>query len=280
MDKKIGVITGCNSGIGKITAIELAKKGYEIVMLVRESEKSNAAFAEIKQASKTDSVKLMFVDLASLASIKTAAESIKKEYSKIDILINNAGLVKRKEEKSADGFEMTIAVNYLATYALTNHLLPLLRNGENVRIINLTSELYKSGKVYLNPQFSPEKFSGDKAYANSKLLVSYFTKELANKLSSDSITVNCVHPGVIGTDVFREYPRWFGKLVNLFVSKPADGAKPTIYLATSGTVENLTGKYFYKMKQKQTAAVANDMALATKIWEHTENITQVNFQER
>ena len=277
MDNKTCLITGCNSGIGKITAIELAKKGYEIVMLVRESEKSKIAFQEIKNEAKSDLVKLFFVDLSSMESIQQVVKSINKEYSKIDVLINNAGIFKRKEEKSIDGFEMTIAVNYYAVFFLTNMLLPLMKNAKNARIINLSSELYKRGKVHLENDFSENKFNGTKSYANSKLLINYFTKELAKRLKDTNITVNCGHPGVIGTDVFREYPKWFSNLMNLIISKPAEGAKPSIYLATSDELRGVTGKYFNKLKQKETTKISNDMQLSSQIWNKTEEIIKINF---
>jgi retinol dehydrogenase-13 len=278
MNNKICLITGCNSGIGKVTAIELAKKGFEIIMLVRDSEKSRVAFEEIKSASG-GKVTLKYVDLSSLDSIKKISEEIKSQYDRIDVLINNAGIFKRKYETSVDSFEMTLGVNYFATFALSILMVPLLKKSKQARVINLTSELYKKGLVNLDNDFAIEKFDGSKAYANSKLLVVYFTKELSKQLASDNITVNCVHPGVVGTDVFREYPKWFAKLLNLMISKPADGAKPTIYLASSEELANVTGQYFYKTKQKNTAAIANDLSLSEKIWLKTQELTEINLVE-
>jgi retinol dehydrogenase-12/retinol dehydrogenase-13 len=271
-ENKICVITGCNSGIGKCTAIELAKLGFEIIMLVRDSEKSRKAYEEIKKESGSELVRLIYIDLASLESIRKSADELKSKISKIDLLINNAGIFKRKEAKSPEAFELTIAVNYLAPFYLTKLLLPLVEKAESNRIINLSSELYKNGKVYLDNRFSDTKFDGNKAYADSKLLVIYFTKSLAKRLSTTSVTVNALHPGVIGTDVFREYPQWFSKLLSLFISTPEKGAQPSVYLATSDEVKGLTGKYFNKTKVKETDPVANDEELADNIWEKTEEI--------
>ncbi|MFB6320265.1 SDR family oxidoreductase [Saccharicrinis sp. FJH54] len=278
MEHKICLITGCNSGIGKVTAIELARKGYEIIMLVRDSEKSRIAFKEIKNESGGKII-LKYTDLASFDSIKKVSEDIKSTYNKIDILINNAGIFKRKFEKSADSFEMTLAVNYFATFALTVFMIPLLKKSSQARIINLTSELYKRGQVNLSNDFAMEKFVGNKAYANSKLLVVYFTKELAKRLASENITVNCVHPGVVGTDVFREYPNWIARLLSLMISKPKEGAKPSVYLASSGDLEKITGKYFYKDKLKPTDEIANDADLSEKIWKKTEELTGIKYAE-
>jgi retinol dehydrogenase-12/retinol dehydrogenase-13 len=271
-ENRICVITGCNTGIGKFTAIELAKSGYETIMLVRDSEKSRNAYEEIKKESGSELVRLIYVDLASLNSIKKSVDELKRKIAKIDLLINNAGVFKRKEAKSTDGFELTLAVNYLAPFYLTKLLLPLVEKAESSRIINLSSELYKNGKVYLNSRFSNKKFDGNKAYADSKLLVIYFTKSLAKRLSAKNVTVNALHPGVIGTDVFREYPKWFRKLLNFFIATPEKGSQPSIYLATSDEVKGLTGKYFYKTKVKETNPIANDEELAEKIWNKTEEI--------
>jgi retinol dehydrogenase-12/retinol dehydrogenase-13 len=269
-NNKTCVITGCNSGIGKFTAIELAKRGYEIIMLVRDSEKSRAAYAEIKEAAGSESVQLFYADLASVDAIKTAADELKRNLTKIDLLIHNAGVFKRKEEQSPDGFELTIAVNYIAPFYLTRLLLPLVEAAEESRIINVSSELYKNGTVYLDNRFSPTKFDGYKAYADSKLLLVYFTKSLAKRLAPTAVTVNALHPGVIATDVFREYPNWVSGLLNLFVASPEKGAQPTLYLATSPEVSGVSGQYFYKTERKETAPVARDEELAERIWQKTE----------
>lgn len=271
-ESKICVITGSNSGIGKYTTIDLARRGYEIIMLVRDSEKSRNALEEIKKASGSSSIQIIYTELSNFESIKKSAEEINKKISKIDLLINNAGVFKRREEKTQEGYELTIAVNYLAPFFLTKLLLPLVEKGGNSRIINLSSELYKNGKVHLDNRFSDRKFDGSKAYANSKLLIIYFTKSLAKHLSNTAVTVNAVHPGVIGTDVFREYPKWLGKLLNMFISTPEQGAYPSIYLATSESVKGLSGQYFYKTNVKKTDPIANDEALADKIWKSTEEI--------
>lgn len=271
-NNKTCVITGCNSGIGKFTAIELAKRGYEIIMLVRDSEKSRTAYTEIKEASGSESVQMVYTDLARLDSIKTAAEELKRDLAKIDLLINNAGVFKRKEEQSPDGFELTIAVNYIAPFYLTQLLLPLVEAAEESRIINVSSELYKNGTLYLDNRFSSTTFDGYKAYADSKLLLVYFTQSLAQRLADTHVTVNALHPGVIGTDVFREYPNWVSKLLGLFIPSPQKGAEPSVYLATSAEVSGVSGQYFYKTERKETASVANDEKLAERIWQKTEEL--------
>ena len=272
MSTKTCIITGANSGIGKITAIELAKKGYQILMLVRNSEKSEIAFEDIKRESKSDLIKMFFVDFSSVESIKNVVLDIQKQYSKIDLLINNAGVFKRKEETTVDGFELSIAVNYIAVFLLTNSLLPQIKKAKNARVINISSELYKRGKVFLENGFSAKKFSGDLAYANSKLLIIYFTQELAKRLGNTNIMVNCIHPGVVATDVFRDYPKWFAKFMKMIITSPEEGAKPSIYLATSEDLKGVTGKYYSKLKQKEPVNVSTDLTMGEQIWTYTEDI--------
>lgn len=173
---KIVVITGCSSGIGKQVAIEMAKLGNTVLMLVRDSDKSRDAYNEIVEMSNSKNVKLLYVDFASLSSIRSVSNNIIKEYNQIDILINNAGVFKRKYTASVDGYEMTFAVNYLAPFLLTNLLLTLLKNATSSRIINLSSELYRKGKIDMENIPPKGKYNGNKAYADSKFLINIFTK--------------------------------------------------------------------------------------------------------
>jgi len=273
-DNPITLITGSNSGIGKETAIALAKEGHEIIMVSRDSEKSHSALNEIKEKSSNRKIHLYTCDLASLKSIKDVAVKIGDDFTHINILINNAGLFKTKYEESSDGFEMTMAVNYFAPFYLTNLLSKLLRKQPNSRIINLSSDMYKRGKVTLNTLEAQKSFNSQKTYANSKMLINYFTLELAHRLKDETITVNALHPGVVSTDVFRDYPQWFNNIFQLFISKPEEGAKPSIYLASSEEVSDLTGKYFSKfiMKPMENMNLKDEFLKA--LWDKTEEIIQ------
>ena len=275
MEKKICLITGCNGGIGKYAAIELAKKNCEIIMLVRDSDKSRVAFEDIKAQSKNNDIKMFYADLSSQESIVNAAKKITKEYSQIDVLINNAGVLKRNREITTEGFEMTLAVNYFAPFLLTNLLLPLLEKSPQGRIINVSSELYKKGKAKISKLSTEGEFDGHEEYANSKLLIVIFTKELARQLRDKNITVNCLHPGVVGTDIFREYPKWLNASVNFFISKPAVGAEPIVHLATSAEVSKISGQYFYKNKSTPTMGIVNDDNISEQIWNDSNSITNI-----
>jgi len=270
---KTCLITGSNSGIGKATAIQMAQRGYNILMLSRDSEKSRKAQAEISAVSAGNKVDLFYVDFSSLKSIKHAASQITQKYDSIDVLINNAGLVKRKLATSGDGLEMNLAVNFLAPFYLTNLLLPLLEKSDSARIINVTSELYKSGKIDMDNDYSRTRYQGNKVYANSKLWVILFTYQLAEILADKKIMVNCVHPGVIQTDAFRDYPGWYRKMLGMFLSKTEEGAKPLVYLATSDEVKELSGKYYSKLKLRETTKNTQDSDLWKAVWNRACELT-------
>jgi NAD(P)-dependent dehydrogenase (short-subunit alcohol dehydrogenase family) len=273
-DKKICLITGCNCGIGKETAIELAKKGYTILMLVRDSQKSQLAFEAIKEQSGNNDVKMFFVDLSSLKSINKVIAAIKETVVKIDILINNAAVYKRIHEKTEEGTDMTFAVNYLAPFYLTNNLLPLLEKSSGGRIINLTSIVYKYGKIDFDDFMSEKSNNINVVYGTSKLLGIHFTYKLAEKLKDKDITVNCVYPGIVNTDASREYPMWMRKLISLFSLKVEEGAKPVIHLATSTEFNNVTGKYFNKTKMELTTEKTYNKTLSDQIWTYTERLIE------
>ena len=274
MDKQVCVITGSNSGIGKVTALQMAKQGYEVVMLVRNSEKSARAFEDIIRESRSLSVRMEYVDLSSVKSIMEVVEKIKSKYIQIDVLINNAGVYKRTYHVNEEGIEMTLAVNYLAPYIITTQLLPQLKKANGARIINVGSEMHKQGEALMGTDFGMQKFSGWKAYANSKLLLLYFTYELGLRLEGSGVTVNCVHPGFINTTIFRDYPDWLGQVVGWFIDTPEEGAEGTIFLATDDYVKDIQGKYFKKVKLKLKVTETLSDEVAKRVWKKSQALTQ------
>lgn len=272
MEKEVCVITGCNSGIGKVLATSMARQGYEVVMLVRESEKSAKAFEEIIRESKSHVVRLEYVDLSSMKSINEVVKRITERYSRVDVLINNAGTFNRKLKQSEDGLEMTLAVNYFAVFALTNGLMPLIKRTHNARIVNLGSKVQKYGRILSDTNFETEKYNGINAYANSKLLVLHFTWLLADKLQNTSVTANCVHPGAIHSNIFREYPNWIQAILGLFLDTPEDGAEAPLTLATSPRLHGVTGKYFDKTQVNLTATSQFLKVDSQEIWDQTQRI--------
>jgi len=266
------VITGSSAGIGKRAAITLAKHGWQVIMLVRESEKSRAAYEEIQEAAPDGEVSLYTADLASQVSIRQAVDEMKADGLSINILVNNAGIAKRSFESSVDGYEMTLAVNYLAPFLLTNLLLPLIPDGPGSRIINVTSAHHKKGSIDPD-RIVREPFNGNRAYADTKLALILFTRELARRLEERAITVNSLHPGVASTDIMRDYPRWLEKLSKILIPGPTATAEAVVHLVTSPDVGSVSGAYFYKQVQKEVSGQAADDDLARSLWEMSERLT-------
>lgn len=272
--RKTCVITGCNTGIGWETATAIVRMGYDLVMLVRESEKSKNAFEYIKKEAGKSNVRMYYVDLSSQKSIRSVAKRMLIEIECIDILINNAGVLKRNHHMTEDDIEITMAVNFLAPFLLTNLLLPLIKKSDSGRIVNLSSELYKKGSFAIEDPSSNMKFNGNKEYANSKLMLMLITREFSKRLQKEGITVNCLHPGVAGTEAFREYPNWFNFILNKLITKPSTVAESVVYLATENDLQNTTGLYFYKKKPKEPNLQVLDEKLQIKAWEYAERLTR------
>ncbi|MCC5907825.1 MAG: SDR family oxidoreductase [Balneolaceae bacterium] len=276
MPERIAVITGANSGIGKITAQELARQGYHVVMVCRNPEKAECAKKEIIEESDNQQVDVVLCDLSSMAEITKKAEYIRNTYSKIDLLVNNAGLLPDSvREETSEGLEYTFAVNHLAYFLLTRELLPLLENADSARIINVASEAHKSGTFNPDDIQLEQSYSTMKAYGNSKLFNIMFTRQLAKNLKDQSITTYSLHPGVVNTNFASESDSFFAKLFNIgrfFMISPEKGAETTIYLCTEPGIESLNGEYFIKSKSKKPSAIARDDNACKKLWELSENI--------
>ncbi|GAB3894015.1 SDR family oxidoreductase [Larkinella knui] len=273
------LITGANSGIGRITALELAKKGFDIIMLARNLEKARPVRQEIKSVSKTGHVDLVWCDIASQSSVLQAAREITDRYDRLDVLVNNAGLYIEKEQYSPEGIELSFATNHLGPFLLTNMLLNLLRKGTNARIVTVSSEAHRwDGGFKMDELAKPRKYDGMKAYGASKLCNILFSKELADRLADDGITSNCLHPGVVKTNFGQNYSNLQGFVFNLmrpFFISPEKGAETSIYLASSPEVEKVTGLYFAKCKPKTPSAAAQSKYNATQLWALSESLTQL-----
>ena len=194
MKGKVCVVTGANSGIGKETALALAGMGATVVMVVRSIERGEKAKNEILSQTTNASIDLMTCDISLMESIRHFATEFKQKYTQLDVLINNAGAVFNNRQATKEGFERTVAANYIGPFLLTNELLPLLKASAPSRIINVSSGLHKSGKIDLNDLQSTKNYNGMKVYSNSKLMVIMFTYELARRLEGTAVTVNCSNP--------------------------------------------------------------------------------------
>lgn len=280
MDSRLCLITGANSGIGKITAMEMARKGYDILMLCRNLETSRPVRKEIKAVSKTGRVDLIWCDLASQQSVTQAAREVADRYHKLDILVNNAGLFLDREQYSPEGIELTFATNHLGPFLLTNMLLDMLKKGHNPRIVTVSSEAHRWGKSFkLDQMAKPKSYSGMGAYGASKLCNILFAKELADRVMDFGITSNSLHPGAINSNFGNGSSSLSGfvfKLMKPFFISPEKGAETSIYLASSPEVERVTGLYFDKCKPKIPSQEARSDYNAKQLWKLSEQLTHLN----
>jgi NAD(P)-dependent dehydrogenase (short-subunit alcohol dehydrogenase family) len=272
---KTCLVTGANAGIGKETAVGLAKLGAKVVMVCRDAQRGEAARQEIKQISGNEAVELMICDLSSQVSIRQFAAAFKQRYDRLDVLVNNAGVLLRERSLTEDGVESTFAVNHLGYFMVTNLLLDLLKKRAPSRIVNVASTAHKYGKTDISEWAAGENYSAFGAYANSKLANVLFTYELARRLEGTGVTANCLHPGGVGTNLFRGLPRFLQALIKLVTISPARGARTSVYLVSSPEVEGISGKYFARRRQEKSSESSYDLEAARRLWEVSEELTGV-----
>lgn len=277
-EQKTILVTGGTSGIGKETAVILAQEGNGVVFTARTKEAGEAALSEIKERSGSRDVSYIECDLASLDSVKRMCNAFLAQNSRIDVLINNAGVMEHERVLSRDGYELDLAVNFLAPYLITSRLLPLLKASAPARIVNVSSRLYQQGRIDFDDLQSEQHFDLHKTYAQSKLALILFTKQLARSLAGTGVTVNALHPGVVDTKMNRENIAHMNPLVRFAVRvmlkgtflSPEEGARTSVYLATSPEVAGVSGEYFADCKQEKTTAAAEDMGTAERLCAVTE----------
>jgi NAD(P)-dependent dehydrogenase (short-subunit alcohol dehydrogenase family) len=267
---KVCIITGATSGIGKETAKSLAAKGATVVLPIRDSMKGDILKDEILEQTPDAKIDLIHCNLASFDSIREFVKQFKNKYKNLHVLVNNAGIWESKRNLSEDGVELNFAVNHLAPFLLTNLLLDVMKNSSPARIVNVSSEAHRTGKINFADIEMEKNFSGYKSYSQSKLANILFTKKLSQVLKGSGVTVNCLHPGVVATGLFDKMPRLLTGLAKSFMLSPAKGAETTIYLATSPEVEKISGEYFVKKKPKKPANEALRQDVANKLWDLSE----------
>jgi retinol dehydrogenase 12 len=273
------LVTGANAGIGLETARGLAGMGATVVMVCRDRARGEAAQSEIKQSTGNDAVELMVCDLASQASIRQFAADFKKRHDRLDVLLNNAGVLLRERSLNEDGIESTFAVNHLGYFLVANLLLDVLKKSAPSRIVNVASTAHKYGKIDVAGWAAGRDYSVFGAYSNSKLANVLFTFELARRLQGTGVTANCLHPGGVGTNLFRGLPGFLQALIKLVTIGPESGARTSIYLASSPEVEGITGKYFARRRQQKSSEASHNEEAARRLWELSEELTGLNTEK-
>jgi NAD(P)-dependent dehydrogenase (short-subunit alcohol dehydrogenase family) len=276
MKRKVCMITGASSGIGKATAFGLASLGATIVAVMRKSEKSESALNEIRARSQDSYVTAMDVDLSSQQSIRKLASDFDSKFERLDVLINNAGVNSWKRTLTVDGLETTFAVNVVAPFLLTNLLLPKLKASAPSRIVNVSSNAARGSKIDFHNLQAEKKYSMFGAYGQSKLALNLITSELARRLGGTGVTANFLHPGVVRTNLARNLnpvAQAIFSVVKLFFASPEKGARTSIFLASSPEVEGVSGKYFAKEREATAPEKSYDEEAAKRLWEKCEELT-------
>jgi len=270
MQKPICLITGATEGIGKATAIELAARGFTVVLAARDAAKAEGVAREIEAATGHRDADYLVADLTSLAEVRALSEKFHQRYPHLDVLLNNAGIFSGKREITGDGFEATYQVNYLSQFYLTLLMLDALQRAEQGRIINLSSSVHTNGKFDPDNLQSEKGFSTFGAYATSKLLMLLYTIELAERLRGTSVTANAVHPGVVRTQMMFRAPGIFRAVAYAalpFSVSPQRGAATSVYLASSAEVKDVSGKYFTRAREASFKTAFNTPENRALLWD-------------
>jgi retinol dehydrogenase 12 len=275
------VITGASSGIGLETARSLAASGARVVMVVRSKERGEAAIANIRATVPDAKLELVLADLYSLADVRTAAAELRRRLDRLDVLVNNAGLIHDRRELTVDGFERTFALNHLAPFLLTYELRDLLAASAPARVVTVSSMGHKFARFAWDDLATMQRWRGEMfVYGASKLCNIWFAKEAARRMARHRVTSNALHPGAVasnfgasGSWLFRIGP----KLVKPFMLTPAQGARTSIFLASSPDVAGISGEYFVKCKVATPSRRARDAASAQRLWELSEQLCGVTW---
>lgn len=280
---KIIIITGANTGIGKEVARDLAKREAKVIMACRDLFKCETTRKEIVLETKNKYVYCRKCDLASQSSIREFVKTFKKEHKKLDILINNAGVMRCPKSLTEDGIEMQLGVNHMGHFLLTNLLIDIIKLSAPSKIINVSSVAHTRGKINIDDLNSVKNYDPGDAYSQSKLANILFTKELSKRLKNYNVTVNAVHPGLVDTEITRHMP-FFDSIVGsiiirplfwIFIKTPKQGAQTILHAALDPSLNNVTGVYLSNFKITEESEAARDESIAAWLWETSEKWTKL-----
>ena len=280
MQVKNILITGATSGIGRETATAIAKTGNNIIFSARDKNKAQSTLNYLKSINNSIRIDYFIADLSSMQETRNFASDIKKSYSQIDVLINNAGLILGKRKITPDNYEYTFALDHLSPFLITGMLLDLLKNSPSARIITVSSAAHMIGRIHFNDIMLTKKYSSFKAYSQAKLANVLFTYELSRRLQGQKITSNALHPGTVasnfGNDLTIGY-KYMIKLSKPFMIRPEKGAATSVHLALSPEVEGVSGKYFVKKKSVKSSPLSYDLNIAERLWALSEELTDFKY---
>ena len=276
LDGRVALVTGATNGIGRVTAREFARMGARTLIVARDPGRGEAAAREIRDATGAPA-EVLVADLSSRDQVRRLAGAVRDRAGQLDLLVNNAGAIFAERRLSADGVEMTLALNHLAYFHLTLELLPLLRQAPEARVVNVSSMAHERASMDFEDLQGERRYGMWKAYGQSKLANVLFTRELARRLSATRITANALHPGAVASGFGRDHPGFFGRLVAIgapFLASPEKGARTTLHVATAPALRGVTGKYFSSCREKAPSRAAVDGDTALRLWQISEAMTQ------
>lgn len=274
MAGKTCVITGASAGIGRATALALARMGARVGMVSRSRERGEAARAEVVRGSGGGAVDLFVADLSVQAEVRRLAAEIRERYDRLDVLVNNAAVYTAKRELSPDGIELQLAVDHLAPFLLTRLLLDLLVRSAPARVVTVSSEAHRGVRLEWEDLQGERRYRGLRAYRMAKLANLLFTRELARRMAGTGVTANAAHPGVVGTDLL--FGGWGPlRLLKRFLRTPEQGARVVVRLASAPELEGVTGRYFREEGEIRPSAAALDDEAALRLWRVSEELTGI-----
>jgi retinol dehydrogenase-14 len=274
---KVAMVTGANSGMGKEISIALAAKGVNLVMVCRDPDRGENARAEVRRTTGNSAVELLIADLSSQQSIRQLVRQFATIHEKLNVLVNNAGVLLPKRLETVDGLETVFATNHLGPFLLTNLLLPMLTAGAPSRIVTVSSSVESMGKIDFDDLQSARSYSVSGSYNASKLANLLFTYELARRLEGTGVTANAVEPGFVKTNLKVPFPF---SIFSFMRGSAVDGAQPTVFLASSPEVESVNGKFFsHKGVATNSSKISNDEGVARRLWEASAVLTHLDVNQ-
>jgi retinol dehydrogenase 12 len=269
------LLTGATNGIGRAAADALARTGMTLLLVGRDSARTEATVKAVREASGNPAVQGFSADLSLRSDVRRLAAAIRAAQPRLHILVNNAGAVFTRREVTAEGTEKTLALNHLAYFLLTRELQNLLLASAPARVVNVASDAHRGTRLDFDDLESQRRYSGLGVYGKTKLMNVLFTAELARRLAGTGVTANALHPGVVATGFGQNTPGLFRTLVGIgrpFMLTPEKGAETVVYLATSPEVEGVSGKYFEKCREVRPSPAARDPEAARRLWELSERL--------